>query len=405
MRSEPIARRAELTDLRRFTWWSVTSMTTTVMVVIVAVGLVTAPKAPDPWTVVGVGALMVAAFASATLLARRLRWPTAPGSVRGPVDVRGWNLAGNASAVVLAGLLLAEHHELWAVGPATTVALSATFLPTRRAWAAVGATAVLAGAIGAVAAPGLGSGPLTAVLLPIGLVVTLAATTLGMLWSWDVTERLDGARRLTAEVAVKDERLRFAAELHDIQGHNLQVIALKSELAARLVATDPDRASRELEDVRRLAAEALQDARAVVQGYRRTTLRDEIANATKVLEAAGIGATMHLEPGGATVPTSLPDATQHLLGLVVREATTNVLRHSRARTAEVTYVATARTAHLRVANDGVTAVPRPDAGSGLAMLAERLETAGGTLAFASTAGRFVLDATLPLGTGTAQEPA
>lgn len=404
MRDEPIGPRAELTSLRRFTWWSVTSMTTTVMLVVVVVRLVTSPTAPDASTIWGAGALVVTVLASARLLARRLTWPSPGGSTTAPG--RRWHLAGNGAAVVLGGLLLAGgDHEFWAFAPATTVALSATFLPVRRAWSVIVGTAVVLGGTGAAFAPSLEPGPVAAALFPAVLVVSIAALTLGMLWSWDVVERLDESRRLSAELAVKDERLRFAAELHDIQGHHLQVIALKGELAARLVVADPARAIRELEDVQRLAADALQDTRAVVHGYRRTTLHDEIANATRVLEAAGIDTTMHLDPAAVSSAGDLPETAQHLLGLVVREATTNVLRHSRARTAEVTYRTTGRSAQLRVTNDGASASPQPDAGAGLAMLAERLEAAGGTLAYEGRAGRFVLDASLPLGAAPPSAPA
>ena len=135
-----------------------------------------------------------------------------------------------------------------------------------------------------------------AVLLPPVLLAITAATMLGLLWGWEVAARLERARRLSAELAVADERLRFAADLHDIQGHHLQVIALKSELAARLARTDPARAAAEMEEVQRLAAKALDDTRAVVQGYRRTSLDEEIANATRVLAAAGIDARMKVEP-------------------------------------------------------------------------------------------------------------
>jgi two-component system, NarL family, sensor histidine kinase DesK len=189
---------------------------------------------------------------------------------------------------------------------------------------------------------------------------------------------------VAAELAVADERLRFAADLHDIQGHHLQVIALKSELAARLVRTDPARAAAEMEEVRRLAAEALDDTRAVVQGYRRTTLDDEIANATRVLAAAGIDARMNLEPAAAGGPDRLATAGRHLLGLVMREATTNVLRHSGAARVTVELTEDGVQAVLVVTDDGagagagLTVVGSP--GSGLAGLRERVTALGGELA-------------------------
>jgi two-component system, NarL family, sensor histidine kinase DesK len=127
------------------------------------------------------------------------------------------------------------------------------------------ATAAAAAVLGGIAALASGSegggGWLGAMLLPPALLAITAATMLGILWGWEVAARLERARRLSAELAVKDERLRFAADLHDIQGHHLQVIALKSELAARLAQTDPARAAVEMQQVQRLSTAALRAAR------------------------------------------------------------------------------------------------------------------------------------------------
>lgn len=237
----------------------------------------------------------------------------------------------------------------------------------------VGGAVALATLPGGSVALAAGDGEfLYAALFPAGLVAFSVWMLLGPLWAWDVAGRLDRARRLEAEVAVKDERLRFAADLHDIQGHHLQVIALKSELAARLAERDPARAAAEMRDVRQLAADALHDTRAVVHGYRSTTLDDEIANATRVLAAADIDARMTLDPAAVAAGRAAP--ARHLLGLVVREATTNVLRHSSARRAEVDYRLAGGLARLRFSNDGASepsAASRPS-GSGLPGLAERL---------------------------------
>jgi two-component system sensor histidine kinase DesK len=276
------------------------------------------------------------------------------------------------------------------------VSIAATFLPARHRrvliGAAIGAAAVLGGIVAAVSGDGL----VDAVVFPAGLVAFIAWVTLGMLWAWDVAERLNEARRLAAELAVKDERLRFAADLHDIQGHHLQVIALKSELAARLVPRDPARAATEMEEVQQLATAALRDTRAVVQGYRRTTLDEEITNATRVMAAAGIDARMNLEPASASAAAPLTAGSRHLLGLVMREATTNVLRHSRARHAEVDHGITGDTVHLRVSNDGAVGSPAAPAGTGLRTLAHRLEAAGGALTWEHDGDRFVVAASLPV---------
>jgi two-component system, NarL family, sensor histidine kinase DesK len=217
-----------------------------------------------------------------------------------------------------------------------------------------------------------------------------------------VAARLERARQLSAELAVADERLRFAADLHDIQGHHLQVIALKGELAARLADADPARAAAEMREVQRLATKALQDTRAVVQGYRRTSLAAEIANATRVLAAAGIDARLQVD--SAADSDGLSETSRNLLGLLMREATTNVLRHSRARRTEVDYRVEAGMARLRVGNDGAVAEPSASGGTGLDMLAERLAAVGGTLTREHDGDRFVVAASLPLDASTGPEP-
>jgi two-component system, NarL family, sensor histidine kinase DesK len=163
---------------------------------------------------------------------------------------------------------------------------------------------------------------------------------------------------------------------------------LKSELAARLAEADPARAASEMKEVRQLAADALRDTRAVVLGYRRTSLDEEIANATRILASAGIDARTTVDPAAIT------DTARHLLGLVMREATTNLLRHSRARHASVDYRVTGGVARLRVGNDGASE-PGTAPGTGLHALADRLRTAGGDLTWSHDAGRFELTASLP----------
>jgi two-component system, NarL family, sensor histidine kinase DesK len=391
-----------LAGLRRYTWWSLTG--TTAFVLVVLLGRRVLVAALPAWAVVPcLAALAVATVASVVLLSRRLAGLPPDGQpVRPPVR---WVLAGGGGAAVLGGTLLLADDGAWAVAPATMVTLVATFLARRPRWVLLAAAAAVLAVLGGTAAPASGSkgtdGWLEAVLLPPALLAITASTVLGMLWAWDVAARLDRARRLSAELAVADERLRFAADLHDIQGHHLQVIALKAELAARLAPADPVRAATEMQEVRRLSVEALQDTRAVVQGYRRTALDDEIANATRILAAAEIDARMRLDADAG--PDRLPEASRHLLGLVMREATTNVLRHSRARRAEVDYRVEDGLAQLRMRNDGAIDRRGPRPGSGLRMLAERLAAAGGRLTWERDGDRFVVAASLPLDAGTGPE--
>jgi len=398
VRDPVIEPRAGLTSFRRYTWWSLTGTTAFFLVYVVGAWLLD-PDVPVVARIPGAVALTITVVASVVLLSRRL--------ARVPVDSAGtwpgrlptaWLLAGGVSAAVLGGIVLAvRNYGLWSLAPATMVSIAATFLPNRQRLVLIAGAAVAAGALGGAVALASGAGLVYAVAFPAGMVAFVAWVTLGMLWAWDLAERLNEARRLSAELAVADERLRFAADLHDIQGHHLQVIALKSELAERLVERDPVRAAAEMKEVQRLAADALGETRAVVQGYRRTTLDDEIANATRVLASAGIDAQMNVEPPAVAGADDLPPAGRHLLGLVMREATTNVLRHSSAQRADVRYGVTDGRAHLQVRNDGAADPPGVTTGTGLRALAERLETAGGELTWTHGHGRFEVSAWLPVG--------
>ena len=202
---------------------------------------------------------------------------------------------------------------------------------------------------------------------------------------------VENAGAVGVDGSVAGERLRFAAELHDIQGHSLQVIALKSELAARLVADDPARAVAEMREVESLARQALRDTREVAHGYRTVSLTTEIANATRVLAAAGVSCTT-----SSSLPV-VPPAAERLLGLVVREATTNVIRHSRAARAEITLTPQGDAVRLLVTNDAAL-VSTPETavtGGGLAGLADRFAAAGGTLTWHRDADTFTVTAEVP----------
>lgn len=118
--------------------------------------------------------------------------------------------------------------------------------------------------------------------------VVLPLVFIGSIWWWDVVVRLDASRHNTSQLAVARERLRFSADLHDVQGHHLQVIALKTELAGRLMETQPAAARQQIDEAQDLARTALEDTRALVHGYRQVDFSDEVRNAADVLDAAGI---------------------------------------------------------------------------------------------------------------------
>ncbi|GIJ53618.1 sensor histidine kinase [Virgisporangium aurantiacum] len=278
----------------------------------------------------------------------------------------------------------------WLLLPAlfTAAVMAGSGLPRFRTAVA---GAVLAAGAGAAGAANAGQEVLPAVVVGAFAVTAACAAVAAQVWFWDVAAQADRARQLEGEAAVAGERLRFAAELHDIQGHSLQVIALKSELAARLVEADPARAVAEMREIESLAREALRDTREVAYGYRTVNLTVEIANATRVLAAAGV----HCATRSDADPPALAPAAERLLGLVVREATTNVIRHSRAANAEIELVRDGAEVRLLMANDAPLTPSAAGSGGGLAGLAERFEAAGGSLSWRRGEDRFEVTAMLP----------
>ena len=141
----------------------------------------------------------------------------------------------------------------------------------------------------------------------------------------DALRRLRNAQGEIARLAVVEERARFSRDMHDVLGHSLTVVTVKSELARRLIPSDPARAEEELADIERLTRSALADLRAAVAGYREMSLSTELAAAQAGLAAADIQA--HLPRNGEEVAPDL----RELFGWVLREGVTNVIRHSRSQ--------------------------------------------------------------------------
>ncbi|MFI0503615.1 sensor histidine kinase [Streptomyces albogriseolus] len=220
-----------------------------------------------------------------------------------------------------------------------------------------------------------------------------AATSCFSNWLLKAVYALDEARETRARLAVAEERLRFGRDLHDVMGRNLAVIALKSELAVQLTRRERPEAVEQMIEVQRIAQETQREVREVVRGYRRADLEAELHGARGVLRAAGIDC----EVSGGT--DGLPAEVQSALGWVVREATTNVLRHGDAKKCTVTVRRPEGRVVLTVRNDGATA-PHGSSrtgGTGLAGLRERLSAVGGTLdAGEAGDGEFRLVAEVPL---------
>jgi len=220
---------------------------------------------------------------------------------------------------------------------------------------------------------------LPAIVFSISLMMAAFANTIAAMNELRATQ--DQLERL----AVERERGRVARDIHDILGHSLTVITVKAELAGRLVDADPGRARAEIGEVETLARGALADVRATVSGVRGVNVSGELAAARAALSAAGIDA--ELPPSTEAVAP----AHRELVGWIVREGVTNVVRHSGARRCVVRLDPHG----IEIADDGIGPSPRSRTSTGLAGLRERVEAAGGGMTVGrSDLGGFSLRVTL-----------
>ena len=253
-------------------------------------------------------------------------------------------------------------------------------------------------------------------LVMLGLLAAYTAEALTLGWSWptilsvtlwalviggmnmmyrskgqaDAQLRLshDEIRRLAASA----ERERIGRDLHDLLGHTLSLVALKSELAARLVERDTAAAAREMREVERVARAALAEVRTAVSGLRAPKLMAELAAARLLLETAGI----HVD--NRIAATNLPEALDAALAMVLRESATNILRHAQATRVVIHLEQDAARVRLCIRDDGRGGIARE--GNGLAGMRERLAALRGTLGIDAPAGGGThLRAELPLQRG------
>jgi len=184
------------------------------------------------------------------------------------------------------------------------------------------------------------------------------------------------------------ERERIARDLHDVLGHTLSVITLKSELAGKLIDRDPQRAGKEIREVEQISRQALSDVRDAIRGYRSQGLAAELAQAKTTLETAGLNVQCD-----AASTVKLPAMQESVLSLAVREAVTNVVRHARARSCRMRLEQQNGSCLLEIHDDGRGS--SNGEGNGLRGMRERVEMLGGTLSRNSEAGT-TLTITLPL---------
>jgi len=240
-------------------------------------------------------------------------------------------------------------------------------------------------------------------LVMLGLLAAYTAEALTLGWSWPIIlsatlwalviggmnmmyrskGQADAQLRLSHEeirrLAATAERERIGRDLHDLLGHTLSLVALKSELAARLVERDVVAAGREMREVERVAREALAEVRAAVSGLRAPQLLAELASARLLLETAGILVDSR------TDTADLPPTMDAALAMVLREAATNIQRHAGARRVDVVLTRASERVRLCIEDDGRGGVLRE--GNGLIGMRERMAALGGILQIDSVPGR------------------
>ncbi|MEU5908650.1 histidine kinase [Micromonospora sp. NPDC047467] len=366
------ARQATLLSLATGVWASV---------LLPAVGLT---REPDPGRV-ALGAAGILAFMiaqTAVLYAAVTPWLDPRWRRRAQLS-----LAGTAAlSVPLVGPVAAGAWPTWAWLGAALIGMAPLLLRLRAA------VAMTAGVLLVTVAVAVWTGGSIARHLAVtgGIGVAVAAVNGFQVWFWDLLVEARQGQAAQARLAAAEERLRFARDVHDLLGHSLTVIALKAELAARLAPVDPERAGREAAEVQRLAASALTEVRETVHGYRAVDLHEQLTSVAGVLRSCGVRCTV-LPP-----PADLPPTVAAELAAVLREAGTNVLRHSRADWCRIRIDREDDVARMTVTNDGADD-RGPDAHShGLRGLTDRLAAAGGELRVRREGAVFTLEATVPV---------
>ncbi|WP_322409732.1 sensor histidine kinase [Microbacterium invictum] len=225
--------------------------------------------------------------------------------------------------------------------------------------------------------------------------VLLPPTAVLCLWWWDIVLALDEARAAEGRLAAAQERLRLAGDLHDLQGHHLQVIALQLELAERMLPRDPRAAAEQVRLARASVDEARTGTRALAARFRGVPLPDELANAADLLRAAGLAVELDVDARADAAPADI-------LGPVVRETTTNILKHGGGVWARLRLAlepgAGGEVWRLGITNDALAvAVPSHAApvGSGLPGIAERVGAVGGAARWDAAPERFTVEVTVP----------
>jgi two-component system sensor histidine kinase DesK len=305
-----------------------------------------------------------------------------------------------ALQAIITFLPFAVFGQAWLGMPGFLCASCLLILPPALGWACVGAVVACTETVYLITAHNPGQ----AAYLAVGTVLT-ALTVYGMSQLAELVREVHHSRADLARMAVDQERLRFARDLHDLLGYSLSTIILKCELAHRLIPQQPERSQHELAEILQTARQALGDVRAIASSYRELSLSAEVASAQSILATVGIPAVVTVQQGAISGPN------ETVLAIVLREAITNILRHSKAQQCTIEAARDGDAIRMRIANDGLDQHPAKEqqgpAGSGLDNLRHRVAALGGRLtAGHRTDGWFELTAVVPLaGQHTAAGPA
>jgi two-component system sensor histidine kinase DesK len=213
---------------------------------------------------------------------------------------------------------------------------------------------------------------------PIFIGIITSIGTISTAGRIEKNAQLERSRALDQQLAAVAERERIAQDLHDLLGQTLTMVALKSEVAVKLFEKKPEQAKQELEEIQDAARSALKDVREAVAGMNKTTLGAEIKRAQQILTSAGVTLTIE-----GIIPTLAAEADQ-VLGLAVRETMTNIVRHSKAKSANLLIKQTGEAIFLTVEDNGVA--ESISEGSGLCGLRKRIEGLGGQTELRLTPG-------------------
>ncbi len=387
------------------------------------VGDVLGGQAQPAWLAGGLLVVFAASFVVAVELAHR-QIAAGTGSAAGPLLHAGPRAVLIGLMAVIAVATTLAYGAQWNVLFVYVATTSAMLVPLRWAPAAivgvavVAATAVVAGDWSPTGAATAGT---WALVLSMAGSITLLIRRRGVLIA-ELRRTQSEVARLAAADAVAHERLRFARDLHDLLGHSLSLIVLKAELARRLLerGDQGERVRAEVAELEEAARRALVEVREAVAGYRARSFAVELERGRDALAAAGVELTVTGIPEQATQaasagaaasaghpasapPTVFPPAVDELLAWVVREATTNIVRHSLAANASIRIELDETVVRLEVTDDGPGSTEwdwlaaARSGSSGLLGLEERVAAAGGRFtAGPADGGGFCVRAVVPL---------